>query len=429
MTPMMRQYLDIKERNADCILFFRLGDFYEMFGEDARIASKELDLVLTTRDRTTEDPDERVPMCGVPYHAAETYIARLIAKGYRVAICEQMEDPATAKGLVDRDIIRIVTPGTLMESSMLDESKPNYLCAVYADDPPALCFADLSTGEISITELPSGDYSRIENELSSFSPAEAVLCGNQDVYARVREFLVARIGCPVQCRGDLFTEEAAESLRIHFGVDACESLTRSALLAAGALLAYISETQKTDISHLHTLRRNAGGAFMELDINAMRNLELTCSLRTGDKKGSLLWVLDKTRTPMGRRLLRAWVLRPLLQTAQITKRQNAVSELVYAMVARSELMVLLRGVGDLERMIAKIVYGNAGCRDLVALSSSIRVLPLLSSGLGSMRSSALRSCADMDLLADVAERIDCAIRDDPPFSVREVGFIRDGFVC
>ena len=425
-TPMMKQYLDIKERNADSILFFRLGDFYEMFGDDARTASRELDLVLTSRDKSTEDPEERIPMCGVPYHSSESYIARLIAKGYKVSICEQMEDPATAKGLVERDIVRIVTPGTLMESSMLDESRPNYLCAVYLGDTSAACFADLSTGDISVTEFTTNDMSRIENEISSFTPAEVILGGADDVCEALREYLASRLNCMVQYDGGMFDDDSGGLMREHFGYDECAELGAAAVYAAGALLKYITDTQKTDISHLSKLRRNTGGAYMELDINTMRNLELTGALRTGDKKGSLLWVLDKTKTPMGRRLIRTWVMRPLLSTALIKRRQSAVHELVSATVARGELIINLRNVGDMERLIGKIVYGNAVCRDMKSLSSSINALPGFKALLAPMKCSALRECAGMDVLLDIAEQIDSTIIDDPPFSVREGGFIKSG---
>ena len=422
----MRQYLDIKERTGDSILFFRLGDFYEMFGEDAKTASKELDLVLTSRDKTTEDPDERVPMCGVPYHSAEVYIARLIAKGYRVAICEQMEDPATAKGLVDRDIVRIVTPGTLMESSMLDESKPNYLCAVYLGETSAICFADLSTGEISVTEFITNDLRRMENELSSFSPAEAILGGTPGDCAALQDHLTTRMGCLVQYSKERFGEDGVGLLREQFGQDVCAELGTAAIYAAGALLSYIIDTQKTNVSHLRTLRQNIGGSYMELDLNTMRNLELAASFRTGEKKGSLLWVIDKTKTPMGRRLIRSWILRPLLLTAPIKRRLSAVSELMWATVTRGEIILCLKSIGDMERIIGKIVYGNAGCRDMRALFSFIAVLPGLAEQLAPMKCAALRECAGMDIMSDVAERIDMMVKDDPPFSVREGGFIKDG---
>ena len=427
MTPMMRQYLDMKERSRDSILFFRLGDFYEMFGDDARTASRELDLTLTTRDRTTEDPDERVPMCGVPYHSSEAYIARLIAKGYKVSICEQMEDPALAKGLVDRDLVRIVTPGTLIDSSMLDEGRPNYLCAVYVGGSSAICFADLSTGEISVTEFLSNDARRMENELGAFSPAEAILGGDADSCAKLVEYLSARFDCLAKYFDESFSgADHAELLCGHFGGDACCGLDDAAIRAAGALLSYIIDTQKTDVSHLRTLRRNIGGEHMELDMNTMRSLELVASLRTGEKKGSLLWTLDKTKTPMGRRLIRSWVLRPLLSTTPIKRRQGAVSELFRETVLRGELMLNLKNVGDMERLIGKIVYGNAGGRDMRALSSSAGALPKITELLSTAQSAALRECAGMDVLDDIRELIDATINDDPPFSIREGGVIRDG---
>ena len=426
VTPMMTQYLEIKERSGDSILFFRLGDFYEMFGDDARTASRELDLVLTTRDKSSDDLDERIPMCGVPYHSAEAYIAKLIAKGYKVAICEQVEDPANAKGLVARDIVRIVTPGTLMESSMLDESSSNYLCTVYLGETSAICVADLSTGDISVTEFMAWDMQRIENELAAIIPAEAILGGDRKHCTALGEYLVASMDCLVEYSDERFSDNSAALLHGHFPHDACAELDIAGVYAAGALLSYIIDTQKTDISHLRTLRRNMGGFHMELDISTMRNLELAAALRTGEKRGSLLWVLDKTKTPMGRRLIRSWVLRPLLQTAPIMRRLSAVSELVGDTMTRGELLLALRSIGDMERAIGKIVYGNAGCRDMRSLSSYIGSLPRIVSLLEPMGSAALLECMKMDTMNDVAEKIDHMIREDPPFSVREGGFINDG---
>jgi len=426
MTPMMRQYLEIKERNPDSILFFRLGDFYEMFGEDAKLAAKELDIVLTTRNKSGE-PEDRALMCGVPYHSAEPYIAKLIAKGYKVAICEQLEDPATVKGIVARDVVRTVTPGTLMESSMLDESKSNYLCAAYLGETSAICFADISTGDISVTEFVDKDISHIENELGTYSPAECILGGDGRMVEHVSEYLKDRFGCLVQHDDERFDENNLELVRAQFGdVESIGAQHMQPLIAVGALLSYLTDTQNSDISHLRTLRRNNDGAYMEMDINTMRNLELIATLRAGEKKGSLLWVLDKTKTAMGRRLIRTWLLRPLLSTAPIKRRQGAIQELFNASVVRGELIVNLKNIGDIERLIGKIVYGNAGCRDLKALSSSICALPGLISQLESMKSTALRECASMDILGDVGEQIDDSICDDPPFSVREGGFIRDG---
>ncbi|MCL2045448.1 MAG: DNA mismatch repair protein MutS [Oscillospiraceae bacterium] len=423
---MMKQYLEVKDRAADSILFFRLGDFYEMFGDDARTASKELDLVLTSRDKSSEDPNERIPMCGVPYHSAESYIAKLIAKGYKVAICEQVEDPTTAKGLVARDIVRIVTPGTLMESSMLDEGSSNYLCTVYIGEASAICFADLSTGEISVSEFFTWDLQRIENELGTFQPAEAILGGSHSECASLNDYLSSSLGTLVERSDERFNDSCSQLLKEHFGSDACNELNTAGIYAAGALLSYIIDTQKTDISHLKTLRHNLGGVHMELDINTMKNLELVSSIRTGEKRGSLLWVLDKTKTPMGRRLIRTWVLRPLLQTTAIMRRLSAVSELFNSTVLRSELFLALRNIGDMERVMGKIVYGNAVSRDLRALHGYISILPLLTDMLETMTSSALRECGQMDTLDDVAAQIHTTIKEDPPFSVREGGFINDG---
>jgi len=439
MTPMMRQYLEIKERNPDSILFFRLGDFYEMFGEDAKLAAKELDIVLTTRNKSGE-PEDRALMCGVPYHSAEPYIAKLIAKGYKVAICEQLEDPATVKGIVDRDVVRTVTPGTLMESSMLDESMSNYLCAVYLGETSAVCFADVSTGDISVTEFTDKDMSNIENELGAYSPAECILGGDETMVKHLSAYLKERFGCMVQHNNERFGAKCAELVHAHFGdieshgedtsalqvVDNTVGHTQPYILAVGAVLSYLTDTQNADISHIRNLRRNNENAYMEMDINTMRNLELVSTLRTGEKKGSLLWVLDKTKTSMGRRMIRTWLLRPLLSTSTIKRRQGAIQELFKESVIRGELIVNLRNIGDIERLIGKIVYGNAGCRDLKALSQSIEVLPELVRQLESMKSTALRECAAMDVLSDVGEEIDNMICDDPPFSVREGGFIKDG---
>jgi DNA mismatch repair protein MutS len=432
VTPMMRQYFSIKERNTDCILFFRLGDFYEMFGDDALTASKELDLTLTSRDRRAEDPDDKVPMCGVPYHSAEAYIGRLIAKGYKIAICEQLEDPATAKGLVDRDIVRIVTPGTLMETSMLDEGRSNYLCALYVGDTEnAACFADLSTGEVSVSYFATGDTGHLLNEVAAFSPAEAVLNAGASANADVTRLLTEKLDCLITQDDVRFDFEAAK-LRVadQFGAGSADETgiagSPAAVRAVGALVSYLADTQKTDLGHLSVLRVNTGGKFMELDIQTLRSLELVSSSHTGEKKGSLLWVLDKTKTPMGRRLLRSWVLRPLVSASEIKRRLAAVNELFSENVLRSELMLVLRDVGDMERLIGKIVYGSAGCRDLKALQYSARQLPKLLALLVPMKSGLMTELRKIDDLRDIEALIDGAIEDDPPFSVREGGFIRQG---
>ena len=319
LTPMKRQYYEIKQRNPDCLLFFRLGDFYEMFDDDARLAARELDLTLTTRDRNVEDPAERTPMCGVPYHSAEAYIGRLIAKGYKVAICEQMEDPALAKGLVERDIIRIITPGTVTESSMLEENKSNYLGAVYLSaQSGGTAFCDLSTGEFCAASYPADAVSHILNELGRFAPREAVCADAAAENDDIRTFLTKRLGSLVEAGGDRF-EYMAAAARVceQFDVQSTDELglgeAPAAVCAAGALLAYLHETQKCDLGHIRRLELLGDDHYMELDYTTRRNLELTENLRSGEKRGSLLWVLDKTKTPMGGRLLRTWVERPLLR--------------------------------------------------------------------------------------------------------------------
>ena len=433
MTPMKRQYYEIKQQQPDCLLFFRLGDFYEMFDDDARTAARELDLTLTTRDRNVENPDERTPMCGVPYHAAEAYIGRLIAKGYKVAICEQMEDPALAKGLVKRDIIRIITPGTVTERSMLEEGRSNYLAAVYLEgDAGAVAFCDISTGEFCAADFPENAATHILNELGRFSPREAVLSPGAVQNADISAFLRKRLGCMVEADGGRFdADAAAKTLCAQFGAVDPAALelgnAPGAVCAAGALVAYAQETQKTDLSHLNRPELFGESRYMELDYTTRRNLELTESLRSGEKKGSLLWVLDQTKTPMGGRMLRAWVERPLLGPVQIKRRHAAVGELARDNVLRGETMQCLREIGDMQRLIARAVYGSANGRDLAQLASCCRQLPKLSGLLSNTESGELRAIAGMDALSDLEARITEAICDEPPFSVREGGILREGF--
>ena len=433
LTPMKRQYYEIKQRNPDCLLFFRLGDFYEMFDDDARLAARELDLTLTTRDRNVEDPAERTPMCGVPYHSAEAYIGRLIAKGYKVAICEQLEDPALAKGLVDRDVIRIITPGTVTASSMLEENKSNYLCAVYLSaQSGGTAFCDLSTGEFCAANYPADAVSHILNELGRFAPREAVCADAAAENDDIRTFLTKRLGSLIEAGGDRF-EYMAAAARVceQFGVQSTDALglgeAPAAVCAAGALLAYLHETQKCDLGHIRRLELLGDDHYMELDYTTRRNLELTENLRSGEKRGSLLWVLDKTKTPMGGRLLRAWVERPLLSPVQIRRRLGAVEELVGDNVLRGELIRCLREIGDMQRLVSRAVYGSANGRDLHALALCCAQLPNLTALLKDVHSAALRDIAQMDTLADLCARIDRAICDEPPFSVREGGILRPGY--
>ena len=430
-TPMMQQYLRIKELHPDCILFFRLGDFYEMFNEDAKLASRELELTLTSRDRGKPE-DQRTPMCGVPYHSADAYIARLIAKGYKVAICEQMEDPATAKGLVDRDIIRIVTPGTVMTASMLEEGRNNYICAVYRDSAgTGVCFCDISTGECAVTAFDGPDTDEhLYNELGRYAPREAMLSDGAYSDAGLVEFLTQKLNCRVENGGEgRFRLDAARSAAAKQFPDGLAQLPcDAAVQAVGGLLAYLYETQKTDLSHIAALSWYTSGQFMELDLTARRNLELTETLRTKEKKGSLLWVLDKTRTAMGHRLIRAWMERPLLSPAAISRRLGAVEDLVNDTIGREELIRVLREITDLERLIGRIVYGTAGGRDLVSLCAGLGKLPQLRERLAPYPSALLKSLSgELDDLEELRNLIGRAIVDEPPFSVREGGFIRLGY--
>ena len=436
LTPMMKQYLEIKKNNPDSILFFRLGDFYEMFSDDARTASKELDLTLTTRDKDPKKaPEERMPMCGIPYHASESYIARLIAKGYKVAICEQMEDPATTKGLVKRDIIRVVTPGTVIDAACLEDKANNFICGIYADSRGAgVAFCDISTGKAHLTAFSGKDaIGHVINELGRFNPAEAIF--NDGAYAETQlvDTLRDKMNCRVENGGErrFLLAEAEKNIRKQFGEDALKNLPAgnpAAAMALGGLLHYLYETQKTDLSHINDLDYYEQGRFMELDLASRRNLELTETLRSKEKKGSLLWVLDKTRTPMGGRLLRSWLERPLLSVTAINKRNSAVASLVDNTIAREELIAGMTGLGDMERLIGRIVYGTAGGRDMASLRSAIEKLPAIRAQMEQFTDRRLAELtADLDTLDDIGGEIAAAICDEPPFSVREGGFIREGF--
>ncbi len=434
LTPMQQQYRRIKEQNPDSLLFFRLGDFYEMFGEDAKTAAAELDLTLTTRDRT-KSKEEQTPMCGVPYHSCDAYIARLIAKGYKVAICEQMEDPATAKGLVERDIIRVVTPGTVIDSAMLEDGRSNYISGVFfSENGAGVCFADISTGKTLATAFAGPErVQHVINELGRFCPAEVILNTAAAEDADLNNFLRDRLNCHRERRRDAdFELSAAETaIRQQYGEEGLQALPRSiaaVTMALGGLLRYLYETQKTDLSYINTLDYYEQGRFMELDPAARRNLELTETLRAKEKRGSLLWVLDKTKTPMGSRCLRGFLERPLLSPTAIQKRQNAVAALVGNTMAREELLLALAGMGDMERLISRIVYGTAGGRDLAALRAAIEKLPAVKALLQPFSSGRLGELSrEMDDLGDLGAKIAAAIDDDPPFSVREGKLIRPGF--
>ena len=430
LTPMMKQYKEIHARHPDCLLFFRLGDFYEMFDEDARVAARELDLTLTTRDRGKAE-EERTPMCGVPYHAAESYIARLVGKGYKVAICEQMEDPALAKGLVDRDIIRIITPASVVESSMLEEGSNNYYASLCRTaEGIGVALIDISTGEAYAT-LSDGEDARDKafNELGRFEPRELIV---DEELAQGKGFALdvqLRLRCPVNLgRRELYEDEAVNAvLAAQFPEQDLGALPLPVRLALGALVRTLRELQKGELRHVHHVEYYLSGRYLELDLTARRNLELTQTLRGKEKKGSLLWVMDKTKTAMGSRMLRAWMEKPLRNPNEIRKRLDAVRELKEATLPRQELLLALKSVTDLERVTARIVTGAANARDLVQLSQGCASLPDLKAKLAAFRSSMLAVVAqELDDLGDLRQAIEATIADEPPFSLREGGIIRPG---
>ncbi len=430
MTPMRRQYHEIKERNQDCILFFRLGDFYEMFDDDARLAAKELDLTLTTRDRG-KPKEEQTPMCGVPYHSVDSYIARLVQKGYKVAICEQMTDPAAAKGLVERDITRIITPGTVTESCMLEESRNNYFACLYGSGERfGLAFCDISTGAFYVTVCDGAPAA--VSELGRFAPTEVIRGGGGVCSPAFDDVLLRRLNCCVnEGKPEQFSfEQAADVLERHFGQTLSQlglAGMECAVIAAGTLLQTLLVLQKNDLAHIRSLEYYAAGKFMELDLDARRNLELTQTMRSNDKKGSLLWVLDKTQTAMGGRLIRSWLEKPLLDASEIIRRQSAVQELVESTICRSELTVALKDVTDLERVMTRIVTGTVNARDLQGFSRGIRALPQIKAQLSRLNAPLLIKLNEsIDALTDCADRIDSTITDDPPLTIREGGIIRKG---
>ena len=432
LTPMKQQYNEIKEQYSDCLLFFRLGDFYEMFDEDAKRASRELDIALTTRDRGKSE-EEQTPMCGVPYHSAEAYIARLIARGYKVAVCEQTEDPAQAKGIVKREVIRVITPGTVTESSMLDEGRSNYVSAVYlSGDSGAVAFCDISTGELCAAGFAENAAVHISNELGRFSPRETVLSLGASEDIELQIFLQKRLGCLLEPDGGRFEYmDCAIRTCAQLGVESVDELGLGELpavvCACGALIAYISETQKCDLSHINSLDLFEGNRYMELDWTTRRNLELTESLRSGEKRGSLLWVLDRTKTPMGGRLLRSWIERPLLSPVAIKRRLNAVSELTADSVRRQELILCLSGISDMQRLSGRAVFGSGNGRDLIALAACCDRLPEIKNLLSNVSSALLLETAMMDELADLRSLIQRAISAEAPFSIREGGILRTGY--
>lgn len=430
---MMKQYLQIKEQHKDCILFFRLGDFYEMFFDDAKLVSKELELTLTGRDCGQE---ERAPMCGVPYHSCESYIARLISKGYKVAICEQMEDPATAKGLVKRDIVRIITPGTVMESSMLDESKNNYISCCYVDGSAiGVCFTDISTGELHCTLISGKDYvESLKNELFRFSPKEILIGGDVGGLDGIQSLIRDKLSAGVEMLEDekFNFDKAFAVIKEQFGSTQSQQLFEqggAALVSSlGALIDYLRSTQINGLERINKIDFYLENQYMNIDYSTRRNLELLETMRSKEKKGSLLWVLDKTKTAMGKRLIRTWIEKPLVSCAAIIKRQNAVDELYSNTVMRLELVNALSGISDIERLMTRIVYGTANGRELRNLAAALKVIPEVISILKDVKAPLLvQLLRAIDPLEDVASLIESSIVEDPPFSVREGGIICDGY--
>lgn len=427
---MMKQYFKIKEQNKDSILFFRLGDFYEMFYDDAKIASKELELTLTGRDCGQA---ERAPMCGVPFHSCEGYIARLVAKGYKVAICEQTEDPATAKGLVKRDIIRVITPGTVMESSMLDEGRNNYICCMFSDSKKiGLCFCDISTGELYATEISGSDsVNSLTSQLASYNPREILIGGDIVKIKSLPAFIKSKLSAGVEMlRDESFDNKlCTDTVNMQFGEETqCIADSQVLINAIGALINYLKETQKNGLERINKIELYSDKQYMNLDYNTQRNLELTATMLNKEKRGSLLWVLDKTKTAMGKRLIRSWLEHPLLNVSAINNRQSAVEELVNNNMLRLDIMDALSGIFDIERLMTRIVYGSANGRELRSLAAALQKLPQLSELVADCSAKYLKKVyKEIDLLEDIFNLIDSAIVEEPPFSVREGGMIKKGY--
>jgi len=427
MTPMMQQYFQVKDEYRDHILFYRLGDFYEMFFEDAQIASKELELTLTGRDC---GEGNRAPMCGVPFHSSEGYIGKLISKGYKVAICEQTEDPALAKGLVKREVVRVITPGTVIEADLLNDSRNNYLCAIcFTQRGAGIAFADISTAQMRATSFEGeGFETDLLTELSTYAPREAIVNTDISEHPGIAAYFKDR---EVLCTSSLmgyFGDSAYSRYKRQFGPYEGSERYHSAVVCAGAALGYISDTQKSDISYITEIDIYENSQFLEMDMSTRRNLELCETMLTKDKKGSLLWVLDKTGTAMGARLLRSLIEHPLTNVKEIVSRQRSVAELKDNFMLREEIRETLQKVLDLERLMTKITYGTASARELRAICQTVEVLPRIKYLLSETQSANLSHIwEEIDELSDVYKMISEAIVENPPFQVREGGMIREGY--
>lgn len=433
VSPMMQQYLSIKESNPESILLFRLGDFYEMFFDDAKTCSEELDLVLTGKDCGLE---QRAPMCGIPYHSCESYIARLIQKGYKVAICEQMEDPATAKGLVKREVVRVITPGTVIEDSMLEEGKNNYLCGIaFGEKSAGVCFVDVSTGEVHLTTLAGEELeNRLISELGRFLPSEVLLSQSYRLYPKLEQFLTQTLNCRISVLADekFLAAGKGEFVVRQFNTLSVEQLGLSAnsceTAALDAVLQYLSENGMSKLSGLQKIDRYTSSKYMNIDLSSMRNLELIETMRGKTKRGSLLWVLDKTKTAMGKRLLRSWLEQPLLSMQSILKRQNAVDELASDAVLLGEATEYLTGMRDVERLMTRVVYGTANPKEVQELSRTMSRFAPLKQLLSTAHSKLLQSLfQSMDPLTDQCELIENTLAENPPIGMKDGNIIRPGF--
>ena len=433
VSPMMQQYLSIKESNPESILLFRLGDFYEMFFDDAKTCSEELDLVLTGKDCGLE---QRAPMCGIPYHSCESYIARLIQKGYKVAICEQMEDPATAKGLVKREVVRVITPGTVIEDSMLEEGKNNYLCGIaFGEKSAGVCFVDVSTGEVHLTTLAGEELeNRLISELGRFLPSEVLLSQSYRLYPKLEQFLTQTLNCRISVLADekFLAAGKGEFVVRQFNTLSVEQLGLSAnsceTAALDAVLQYLSENGMSKLSGLQKIDRYTSSKYMNIDLSSRRNLELIETMRGKTKRGSLLWVLDKTKTAMGKRLLRSWLEQPLLSMQSILQRQNAVDELVSDAVLLGEATEYLTGMRDVERLMTRVVYGTANPKEVQELSRTMSRFAPLKQLLSTAHSKLLQSLfQSMDPLTDQCELIENTLAENPPIGMKDGNIIRPGF--
>lgn len=430
LTPMMQKYVETKQEYKDCILFYRLGDFYEMFFEDALTASKELEITLTGKDCGLE---ERAPMCGIPYHAVDTYLNRLVSKGYKVAICEQVEDPKMAKGLVKREVVRIVTPGTNLNTQALDATKNNYLmCVVCVENQYGLSIADITTGDFFVTEVDTDR--KLMDEITKFSPSE-IICNDSFYVSSIDiEDLKNRLGIAVYSLEAWYFDDdlCKRALKDHFQVNSLEGLGISdyncGVIASGAMLQYLTETQKTSLANLTHLTPYVTGRYMIIDSSTRRNLELCETLREKQKRGSLLWVLDKTKTAMGARMLRSFIEQPLIDKQEIEGRLQAVEELTENAIAREEIREYLNPVYDLERLISKISYQSASPRDLISFKNSLAMIPPIKYIMKGFEAPLLKEIeADIDELEDICSLIGKSIVDEPPLTIKEGGIIREGY--